>query len=311
MPIANVRLTPPTYDSTNDNPPWAEFSLRYLHFVSYSGGSNLIRLVDSVLGTAALFQSQNSTSFATDTSICLSAAQVAEAPGMMAAAEVPTWDSLTNDEKQLDADLYNILCMSVTGKHKTILSKTQIYSFVQAWVLLSRELGASNIKRKTDLLTNLQKLRFNNDVAKFKAEATAMVKSIYDGHVTLEDVIMFAIMASLPTELMALKIVQADQLDAENKTAEDIYKFIDTTAATLEIAGINKEKRMPALKANRRKSCTQCNRNGHIYEECFATKDIEGNTLEDEAPANRPTQAMKVTKAITFNDEDLKLLEQL
>lgn len=301
MPITHVKLSPPSYDSTLDKPPWAEFSLKFLHFVFYSGGPNLIRLVDSVLGTQSLFQAENNMSFAADTSINLSMAEIASAPGMIAVNDDPfTWASLTNDEKQLDADIYNILCMQITGKHKSVLSKTQIYSFVQAWVLLSRELGASNIKRKTDLLKNLQHLQFNNDVAKFKTEATNMVKSIYDGRVTLEDVIMYSIMSSLPSELISLKIVQADQLDSENKTQEDVYNFIDTTATTLEIAGINnRPKAKPALMVsteNHEKPCTRCGRIGHVFQDCYATKHVSGKALKGAPPAKRRAPANKTTR---------------
>ena len=110
---------------------------------------------------------------------------------------------------------------------------------------MSQEMGANNIKRKTDLLAKLNTLSFTGDVAQFRTTANATVKAIYDGRVTIEDVMMFTIMNAIPTELTALRIVQAGKMDAEDKTRDDVFEFIDTTSTTLEIAGPNWSSRAP------------------------------------------------------------------
>ena len=51
MPIANVRLTPPSYNSDRDIPPFNEYHDQFLNFVDYQdGGRSLITLAMHALG---------------------------------------------------------------------------------------------------------------------------------------------------------------------------------------------------------------------------------------------------------------------
>ena len=51
MPIVNVKLSPPVYNSDRDVPPYAEWYEKFLQFVAYNhGGDAIIALINCALG---------------------------------------------------------------------------------------------------------------------------------------------------------------------------------------------------------------------------------------------------------------------
>ena len=109
---------------------------------------------------------RDSTSFASYTQAALPAAvtltdEEVEARSALVTTEsiersIDQFSDLTHEEMILDRDLYAILVQSISGKYRVTITRVQIPSFVQAWVLLLTELGATNIRRKTNLLGQLQ-----------------------------------------------------------------------------------------------------------------------------------------------------------
>lgn len=210
MPIHNVRFTPSTYDSENNNPPWRDFTSQFESFVMYQdGGAAIIALIDHILHRErALIASSK-----LDHGILLSedeinafnraatAAQVDNGEVAVARATIESYSNLSEDEKLLDSSLYNILDSCISGPLRTALSGVQIRSFVQAWVLIQKEQGATNSQRKTELVGRLMNIVYNpseQNSAQFKASNLNIVREIYDARVTLEDIIMTSIMNSLP-----------------------------------------------------------------------------------------------------------------
>ena len=248
MPIDNVRLSAPTYNSDRDIPPFNEYHDMFLNFVDYqNGGRSFITLAMYNLGRA--FNTTASfTREGMENGLILENEDLAALEEELLNANeaenqerrITEYSDLTTAEKQLDKDLYSILSQCITGKHRVIISNVQFRSFVQAWVRLVSTLGANNLKRKTDLFGSLTSLKFNGDTSRFKTQATQIINDLYNNKVTLEDMMMHFIMAALPQELMALKIVQADKLNEDDKTSQDVYSFIETTSVTLELAGLNR-----------------------------------------------------------------------
>ena len=247
MPLANCRITPPRYDSDRDIPPFSEYNDQFVSFTLYQrGGAALIKLIYKVLGKESRFFNHadghaRAAPDNLDDAIVLNEAQLlqleveaiglaepmegvdpgsegdSEGEAAVAVRNITTYSDLFEIEKQLDRDLYSILAQSISGKHRFTIGRCQFPSFVQAWVLLHKELGASNIKRKTDLLASMQLLTYKGDVGKFKREAGVLVNAIYDNHVTLEDILIYSIMSALPREVAALKIISAEKVNEGNK----------------------------------------------------------------------------------------------
>ena len=195
MPIANVCLSPPTYNSDKDSPPFSLFYDNMLSFVAYNkGGNAIVALVNKVLGREDHSFSAHSAA-ALDDAISLSSDELAnisttslglveqeqdgDGEPILVPRVVESYQDLTLEEQTLDQDLHTVLLHSISGKHRVCITKTQMRSFIQAFVLLTRELGASNIKRKTDLISQLHKLSFHSDTAKFKTEASVAINALY------------------------------------------------------------------------------------------------------------------------------------
>ena len=297
MPIANVKLAAPTYDSDKDSPPFSEFHDMFLNFVDYQEhGRCLIAVAMHALGRT-FDPSPGFTPAGMEGGLLLGDAELAELDEALASADVRplvAYSELTFGERQLDKDLYSVLSQCITGKHRATIANVQFRSFIQAWVRLVTALGANNIQRKADLLTKLQKLEFRGDVSLFKTEATQTITDLINSHVTLEDVMMHSIISALPSELMALRVMQAAKLNDSAKTTHDVFEFIDTTASTLEIAGMGtKFERTNVLSIDAGTSkarCTRCGRNNHGKTECFARRHADGSRLTSKAPKLPPSK---------------------
>lgn len=153
MPITNVKLSPPVYNSDRDVPPYNEWYNKYIQFVLYNdGGDALVALINRALG-------REDTTYATYTVSTIPAAlrleddeieQILALEADGAVREIDTYTDLTPVERALDKDLYAILTQCVTGQHRVLLDRVQIPSFVQAWCMLAHELSAK--KRSPALL---------------------------------------------------------------------------------------------------------------------------------------------------------------
>ena len=162
-----------------------------------------------------------------------------EAAALTAGGEdraVESYVDLTAEEQSLDRDLYSVLSQCVTGQHRLTLGRVQFPSFVQAWCILAHELGATNVRRKADLIAQLLKLKFKGDVPRFKVETTALLNSIFNSGVTIHDICMYSIMMAMPADLAALRLVQTESLESEHKTCR-AHMFLETATASLEITG--------------------------------------------------------------------------
>ena len=186
MPIANVRIQPPTYNSDKDTPPFAEYHDMFLNFVDYQdGGRSLITLAMNALGrnfnTSIGFTRDDM-----DGSLLLGHEELDALETRLDALSLETgaarvitqYGHLTDEEKMLDRDLYSILSQCITGKHRVVIANVQFRSFVQGWVRLVSCMGANNIQRKTELITNLQKLTFDGDISIFKTQVTKTIKDL-------------------------------------------------------------------------------------------------------------------------------------
>ena len=108
-------------------------------------------------------------------------------PAQSEETEIDSYSKLPEEAKTLDRDLYNILDTCISGPKRSILLGTQTRSFVQSWILLHKDMGATNSKRKSELMSNLLTLRYSGDSAKFSRYIVVLVQKIYDSHITVDD----------------------------------------------------------------------------------------------------------------------------
>ena len=312
MPIAHAKLAAPKYNSDSDTPPFAEFYEQFMSFVLYQDhGAAIHTLISNALGRQHTFAAAEVNILPAE--VILREEEVAAFNALthivgenQIVRDIRSYDQLFADEINLDRDLYAVLTNSITGRHRITIQRVQVRSFVQAWILLVHELGASNIKRKTDLLITLQKLKFRGDIAKYRSETSELITNIYNSHVTVEDIIIHSIMASLPKDLAALRIVQSDTIENPNKTIQDVHAFLETTTTTLEITGhgdiLAKEGMAFNASGTQVDSCTRCGRDNHTQEECYASHHKNGTKLHTpkaRKPPNKKGQAHKATKGST------------
>ena len=166
MPIVNVKLSPPVYNSDRDVPPYAEWYEKFLQFVAYNdGGDAIIALINCALGREDTVYIHETS--AIPDALRLGQAEVEQMLALTAGGEeraVESYVDLTAEEQSLDRDLYSILSQCVTGQHRLTLGRVQFPSFVQAWCILAHDPGATNVRRKADLIAQLLKLKFKGDV---------------------------------------------------------------------------------------------------------------------------------------------------
>ena len=318
MPIEHVKLSAPKYDSDKDLPPFTEWESQFFNFVYYqNGGPALIELICHLLG-------KSNTSFLASTAIpsflpsgavftdediarhhssFVGSMHKRPPPPSYEAAQdsdeeiepPPTTriehvSQLLEAEFDLDVNLYNVLCQVVSGRYRMVIGQVQKASFIQAWLLISHEHGASNVKRRTDLLNTIMGLRYKGNVEQFKQEGHALINRIYDSHVSVEDVCMFAILSAIPDELAALKVLSTEKMESTQKTSADVHAFLDTVGTTLEVSGFSGQRAEAFLGLNSSAStieCIRCGRSGHARQDCYATKHKNGEPLPEHTRAQK------------------------
>ena len=298
----HVKVAAPVWDSTANKPPFPDFCAQFESFVRYQeDGAALLQLFSHATGrprvapgTARACAGLELTEAEYKTYIRLSAPDGGK-------RDITSYKDLTPEERVLDYQLHSILNASVSGKRRNTITQVQIPSWVQAWAALHYELGATNAKRRMEVLNKLTHLQFSSDVAEFKSTCTALVTEVYQAEITLEDIIMNSVlMAIRDPDAQTLKLVMAETLEKKGKTDLDVIDFIDKTCTTLEVSGMAKPRQTHAWKAShapkkapKKKGvnfsgsalpsdfCKRCGRQGHIKSECFAKKHKHGHRLDD------------------------------
>ena len=217
----------------------------------------------------------------------------------------------------------------ISGPLRIALSGVQIRSFVQAWVLIQKEQGATNSQRKTELVGRLMNIVYNpseQNSAQFKASNLNIVREIYDARVTLEDIIMTSIMNSLPRGgYQSARITMAEKIDDDAKADKDVYDFIQFSSNILELVDdpktanprLSTQTKASAFKTSAQNECHRCGRTNHKIKNCFASRHADGHALPDQAPGSKPSPKASnneedkhsPTFTITCDEERTKMLQ--
>jgi hypothetical protein len=187
--------------------------------------------------------------------------------------------------------IFNILLQTITGKHATVLKRVQVYSFVQAWCQLHQELGATNCKRKNQLIANLDKLEYGNDPQKYKTHCDTLTTEIYDADITIEDLLMYKIIAGVPHDLVGLKVLMTKEMEKVDKSPIDVRNFTQTVTTTLELADNHSHSPHEVNTALSSDICNRCGGSGHKTEACYAWNHTKtGRPLDPSTAAQRPAK---------------------
>jgi len=205
---STLKFSPPTWNSDKASPTWRDFCHQFESFVDYQAhGSVLPDLACKVLGKSRNFVASKHTQVDDAISYVLPEAneadnndgedaEAAQAPERV----VNSVADLTPEEVALDRSMHNILDNCVLGSKRTALTTIQTRSWIQAWVSLHREMGATTIKRKTVIIGDLIKMEFEPSPAKFKQATLDLVQRFYETNITMEELMMYCITQSFPEE---------------------------------------------------------------------------------------------------------------
>ena len=297
---SSVKFSPPTWDSDKDSPSWRDFSHKFESFVDYQpGGIILLNLALHILGKTNKFVATES---ALDDDLSFDASQ-----GKTEDREVTSVKELNPAECKLDRSLYNILDSCVSGTKRDAILSVHQRSWIQAWVALNREMGATTIKRKTVLMNDLIGLEFTT--SKDAKHATMqLIRKIYETKINMEEFMMYCITQSFPEEFLALKIMLNKKIEESKGTPNEVYDFVTFAYNTLEMTE-NSPQSTRALKVRTQKHCDRCGWTNHEAKDCYATKHRNGTDL----PPNgnqRPTSIKRAKDPSQEEAEEPSTIEE-
>ena len=316
--LSSARHSAPVHDSNTNKPPFKEYVRQFEAFVMrleveisehgdvLRAGAELICLIDSILkrkkksvvntslpkginflathvsaSDAASPAKSRTAPSSGDSGDTLTDPNVPEVPDLLE----PSYETLTDEAKELDRELFFVLEQgSIIGPAREVLNSCPANSFVQAWFLLHEDQGNSTIRKRFEVFKGLFGMKCNvANPAKFKADALTNIREFKDADFSIDEIIKFGLLESIPDEYLSLKIVVADRMD-QNPT-EPIYSFLQSLVNTLDLAKSQPGHAMPAMVADfSRADCTRCGRNGHKRDKCCARKDAHGKPIPGEPP---------------------------
>lgn len=88
------------------------------------------------------------------------------------------YSDLSEQTKQLDGLLYNVLRMNVKGSKHSLLASVTFPSYVQAILILDKHMGISKMDRIVRAFSSLDKLTYAGDALKFQTEALGFKREL-------------------------------------------------------------------------------------------------------------------------------------
>ena len=268
MADLDVKVSPPKWDS-NKRVEWPTFATDFESFVEYCNGEELVELIHLAIHSRSQDVLPNQS--------VISQSLTSQSPGEDEQHPdfASRFDSLKANMRKLDAKLYHILKLNVKGPSHDIIVHSQ-KSFVQAFIMLYTEHGATNMLRKTGLISKLFGQLFKGDINKFKQEFLQLIQDVLRSNITIQDIIIQCILNSLQGEqYQAFKLVISKDLDDQDDP--NPYDVLNSICSSLESS---KDQSNTSVVRNVHKHCTRCRRNNHDVNHCRATTDVDGNLLQ-------------------------------
>ena len=260
----------PQWDSSKRT-EWPTFSTNFESFITLNDAEELVSIAQDLINPSSKDHTISS-SFTIGNE-----GEATQAEDAESSARTPEerYKNLSSDLKKLDTKLYHILVLKVKGPaHDTILHCQK--SFVQAWVLLHAEYGATNTLRKTALITKLFGLVYDGNLDSFKASALDLISSILKADITIQDILTQCLLNALASDkFQGFKLMVAKELD-DDEGATNPYDILN------QICNVIEQTESTAKSTTSRyvqKPCNRCGGN-HPTEDCYATKHVNGTLLD-------------------------------
>ena len=260
----------PHWDSSKRT-EWPTFSTNFESFITLNDAEELVSIAQDLINPSSKYHAISS-SFTIDDEGEATQDEDAESS---ATTPEERYKNLSSDLKKLDSKLYHILVLKVKGPaHDTILHCQK--SFVQAWVLLHAEYGATNTLRKTALITKLFGLVYDGNLDSFKASALDLISSILKADITIQDILTQCLLNALASDkFQGFKLMVAKDLD-DDEGHTNPYDILN------QICNVIEQTESTAKSTTSRyvqKPCNRCGGN-HPTEDCYATKHVNGTLLD-------------------------------
>ena len=182
---------------------------------------------------------------------------------------------LPDGARVLDAQLYNVLCMSIKGSKRILLECVQFPSYIQGICVMYRHADISKNDRITRAFDDMDKLAYNGDVLKWQSDAVKKIRELFDSKASIMHYVLSRIMKSFDGKLKTIQYKIAE--DINSRVVDDSTNVFDMVQAyATDIASVGDSKHSGALNINTDVKCTYCHNKGHLESDCRKKKNAGG-----------------------------------
>ena len=163
------------------------------------------------------------------------------------------YSDLSEDTKQLDALLYNVLRMNIRGSKVSLLSSVTFPSYVQAILILDKHMSISKMDRIVTAFTAMDKLTYSGDALKFQTESLSLKKELDLCGANMTHYFMCRIMKAFDGKSKTVQFEIAS--DFNNETIDsnlNIYDLVQKYCSLLASVGDGTSKQVSIV-------CHHCN----------------------------------------------------
>ncbi|PHR10135.1 MAG: hypothetical protein COB29_00970 [Sulfitobacter sp.] len=206
-------------------------------------------------------------------------------------------EDMTTDEDAYDFAVTTLLNVSSVANQAATVAHTGRRSWVRLLLFLDDILRPGIYKSKQEIMLKLRKITSNRNPSKVSMELTSIVNEIQNTEITVVDFLMEVVQTSFSHHPI-LKFEIANLIDEDKISSltdvRDLIAKMSTRQSTILASGVqdnnvivNYTDREYKFKGNSNGGCWRCGRTSHKVDDCYSSKDVNGEKLAD-APPNKP-----------------------
>ena len=228
--------------------------------------------------------------------------------------EITAYHQLSAEAKELDATLFGWLIKLVTGPYKTMLNTTGEASYIRGIHVMFKAHSNSTFHSKSGVFRSMEDLRFNDSPDRLQQDILSIIQLTKSSGCTIVDFLFQLILARIhdkDRETGALmRRASAEHKSMTSQALTDIVVDAVKELKDKNVRGDSRDRRInaamhrgagssrpPARNSNRNKppskdKCNRCHRLGtHRADKCYASKDVDGKTLDPKTAAPLPDRS--------------------